>query len=370
MTRLRLIFVPQGPSDPPAYLLANEIGEIVGRGEQAVCVEPPSAPTRFVLVAPGADVAARWVDLPARSEAQARAAALMLLQDEQAVEGEALHVALGPPDGAGRRLSLSVGDGRMRAWLDLARTYGFEPDAVIPDFMLLPQPQDGVVRGAQFGGAVVVRGHDLAFSAEPDLALAVLAGREVAMLDPEEAERLAAACAAAPDIDLLQGPFAAGAQDRPRLREYRRAAVLAAALVLSVPLLDAAQALRLNLAAGKLERGARTELSAVLPKGAPSDEPAAQAQAALARAELASGGGPAGLSAQFFNALSGIDGAQAESLIVSPDGALRASVSHANYSDMELLRDALRGQGLGFREDASREADGRIVSDIIIGARP
>ncbi|MCR5881090.1 hypothetical protein [Phenylobacterium sp. J367] len=55
--------------------------------------------------------------------------------------------------------------------------------------------------------------------------------------------------------------------------------------------------------------------------------------------------------------------------MAAPDGTLRATISHTNYSDVELLAAALARGGVTAREEATREADGRIVTDIIVGAR-
>ncbi|HVI34458.1 type II secretion system protein GspL [Phenylobacterium sp.] len=369
MRRTRLVFAPQDPQAPPAYLLVDEFGEPVGRGEQPVLAETPAVPTTVVLVVPGTEAVARWLHLPTRSDPQARAAAALLLAEETAVE-EPMHLALGALEPDGRRLVVAVAEARMRAWLDLARTYGLAPDAVVPDHLLLPEPQDEGPLAVAIGGTLAVRRPRLAFACEPGLAPVLLDGRAPQVADGEAAERLLAEGAGRLPLDLRQGDFAPADRTPPARRDLLRAAVLAGVLLLSPAVLDAAQAVRLNLAAGRLERAATQQAAAVLPRGATVSDPAAQAQAVLQRAELAAGGGPAGVAARLFAALAEIDQAQAESLIVSPDGALRATVSHTNYSDMELLGRALQGAGVAFRQEGAREEGGRIVSDIILGARP
>lgn len=371
MRRTRLVFAPHEAQAPPAYLLLNEFGEPVGRGEQPVHAEPTGAPTRVVLVVPGVDVTARWVDLPARSEAQARAAAALLLEDAQALdEGAAPHLALGPLEADGHRLIVTTSPARMQAWLDLAKLYGLAPDAVVPDCLLLPQPEGETPLAARFGPTLAVRGQRQAFAGEPELAALVLGERTPQPVEGEALERLLGRGAAEPAIDLRQGAFAPADGSRVTAKDFRLAAVLAGLLVLSPALLNAAQALRLTLAADGLQAQARREAAAVLPKGTALNDPMVQVAAQADRAELAAGGGPAGLAAQLFRALSEIDQAQVESLIVSPDGAMRAQISHVNYSDGDLLAQTLKRNGIAFREEGVREEGGRIVSDVILGVRP
>lgn len=370
MRRKRLVFASHDPQAPPTYLLLNEFGEPVGRGQQPLNVEAPAVPTDVVLVVPGVDAVARWMRLPGRNDAQARAAAALLLEDERALGDEALHLALGPPVVDGERLVVAVAAARMQGWLNLARLHGLEPTAVVPDHLLLPEPEDEEPVAAPAGGLLAVRGRRLAFAAEADLAPVLLDGRAPRLVDdPEAVERLWAQGAAQPAVDLLQGEFAPSDGRRLEPRMLVRAAVLAGLLLLSPIVLNVGQAVRLNLAADGAEAETARTASAVLPKGTAVNDPAGQTAAQLARMELAAGGGPAGLAAHLFRALSDIDQAQLESLTSSDDGALRASISHVNYSDMELLGDALRRGEVAFREEGTRQEAGRIVSDIILGVR-
>lgn len=370
MRRKRLVFAPHDPQAPPSYLLLNEFGEPVGRGQQPLQAEAHAVPTDVILVVPGVDAVARWLRLPGRNDAQARGAAALLLDDERALGEEALHLALGPIEADGERLVVAVGAARMQAWLDLARLHGLEPAAVVPDHLLLPEPEDDAPVAVLSDGLLVVRGRRLAVACEPELAPMLLDGRAPQRIDdPEAVERLWAAGASQPALDLRQGAFAPSDGRRLGPRMLGRGAVLAGLLLLSPILLDGAQAVRLNLAARQVEAETTRSAAAVLPKGAAVNDPAGQTVAQLERLELAAGGGPAGLAAQLFRALSEIDQAQVETLTVSDDGAMRVSVSHANYSDMEVLGDALRRAGVAFREEGTREDGGRIVSDIILGVR-
>lgn len=371
MRRTRLVFAPQDPEAAPSYLLLDEEGGVVGRGEQPVQAEAPAGTATVVLVVPGVDATARWLRLPARADAQARAAAALLLEDERALGEEPLHLSVGPLEPDGCRLVVAVGEARMRAWLGLARLHGLSPDVVIPEHLLLPEPEGDRPVTVRFGATVSVRARRLAFACEPELAPILLEDRIPELVEaPEAVERLLAAGAEAPVVNLLQGVFAVAHPSRVQPREWLRPALLAAALLLSPIALNAAQALRLNLAADGVEREVERQAAATLPKGTALNDPRAQVEARRQRLGLVAGGGPAGLSARLFHAIADLDGAQVESLLVSPDGALRAAISHTNYSDMELLADAMRRGGGAFREEGSREEGGRIVSDVILGVRP
>jgi general secretion pathway protein L len=366
----RLIFAPHDPAGAPTYLLLNDAGEPTSRGEQRVQAGPQASDTDVVLVVPGTDVVARWLHLPTRSDAQARAAAAMLLENDTALTDEPLHLALGPLEPDGHRLVAAVAESRMQVWLGLARAHGLTPSRVIADHLLLLAPADDTCICVVRGETLAVRGPRIAFAAERELAERVLGQPAARPLEGEAAERMLASGVADPALDLLQGRFARAGAEPPSRRALLRAAGLAAVLLLTPAVLDAARATRLNIAAERLEQESARRVASVLPKGAALNDPAAQAQAALQRAELAAGGGAAGLAARLFAAVSEIHAVQVEGVMAAADEALRVTISHTNYSDVDRLRAALTPAGVDVREEATREEGDRIVSDLILGARP
>jgi len=58
-----------------------------------------------------------------------------------------------------------------------------------------------------------------------------------------------------------------------------------------------------------------------------------------------------------------------ESLVLAPDGSVRAQISYGQISDVELFRAAMRQAGIATREEATQEQGTRVVSDVILGAR-
>lgn len=370
MTRTRIVLAPQRPDGSPQYLIVDPAGVVVARGEVPIGVGRPAEPLREVLVVPGAEVSARWLHLPTRNLAQAQAAARLHLADQFALTDEDLHLAIGPLEEDGHRLVVVVARRLLQAWIAAAGLHGVVPDVVVPDHLMLPAPAGEALGGAAFGEMVAVRGRRLAMTLEPDLVAVVLKGRDIVMLDPPDAiEEALAAAAATPAVNLLQDEFDPARESRLDWRNLKRAAVLAALLLFSFPILFGAQVLRDHLAATSLERRAAREAAAVLPTGAVLSDPAGQTHARLVELQLAAGGGPTALVASLFSALETIDAAQLESLVLAPDGSVRARISYGQISDVELLRAALREAGIAARDEATQQEGTRVISDVILGAR-
>ncbi len=373
MNRTRIVIAGPAPEAEPAYLILDELGSVVGRGVLPIQDAEALTPMRNVLVIPGADVLVRWAMVKAGSEPQARGAALALLED-QLTSVAGAHVALGPVEADGQRLIAVLSAARMQAWLDSAALHGVTPDLVIPDCLALPAPaedQDGgrQVFTAAFGPFTAVRGDRLAFTGEPDLVGVILDQGAVQALAGSALERALADMAGRPAVNLLQGAFDPHRRAPLGRRDLRRAAVLAAVLLISPLALWAAAAAADHMRALQAEARAEAKVAALLPPGEAVTDPAAQAQARLDALSLASGGGASGMAARLFAAVEPMDQVQVESLIIMPDGLARAALSHAAHSDGEGLAQALQAQGLSVQVDGSRDEGGRVISDIILGVR-
>jgi len=373
MNRTRIVLAGAAPDAEPTYLILDELGSVVGRGILPVQEASALTPMRNVLVIPGAEVLIRWVPVKAASEAQARAAALAQLED-QMTSAAGAHLALGQAEADGQRLAAVVSAARMQAWLDSAALHGITPDLVIPDCLALPEPPEdpdggSIVVTAEFGGLTAVRGRRLAFTGEADLVAAVVGARPAQTLAGQTLERALADAAISPVLNLLQGAFDPDRREPLGRRDLRRPALLALALLVSPLILWGAQTGAGHVRASQAEARAETKVAALLPDGTAVTDPAAQAQAQLDALSLASGGGASGLAAQLFAAVEPMDQVQVESLIVMPDGSARAALSHAAYSDGEGLAQALQAAGLTVRVEGSREEGGRVISDVILGAR-
>lgn len=314
----------------------------------------PEADGPSILVVPGEDVLVRWLALPARRDAQAASAAAFMLEEELAAPRDRLHVALGASEADGLRLVVVVDRERMQSWLGAAAAAGLAPDLVIPDCLLLPEPEDETAIAAAVAGAVAVRARRLALTCEPDLLPLVMAERAYLSVDNADARSLFAAGAAAPMINLRQGAYAPvrGSSGGRVLAPALLAAVLAL-LVLAVPAI----------------RGVRYELAA---RKADQAVEALGGQAALrdrlmriqARERFA------GSAAAVFAAVERVEGMELQSLLYGEDGAFRISALHTNYSDVELLRTGLARAGFAVQETNTTPEDGRVLSDLILRRVP
>jgi general secretion pathway protein L len=371
VTLWRLIFIPTDHQAAPTVRIIDAGGRILERGTLQIGPNLAPAGARTVLVVPGMDVAVHWLDLPARNALQARSAAAVLLEEGLARPVADTHLALGTPEADGHRIAAAVEIGRMQAWAGFAGLHGLRPDLLLPDHLLLPEPEGDEVIAAELDGWLAVRGRRLAFSCEPDLLEALAPQHRPVRRIAEEAEmaRLWAQALASPALNLLQGGFDPDLADRPRVGDLRRAVALLAVALLAPALILGAAAWRDQRAADTVQAASAAQVAAVLPGGDAAGDPLARAQARLAALELAAGGGPIAAAAQVFAAVEAIADAQVETLIVSADGEVRVGISHTNYSDVELIREALRGAGLPSREESSREEGGRVMSDVVVGSR-
>lgn len=356
-----LLLLPRDPSAPATRLTVSEEGRILARTRQSA-----DDPAHGVLAVPGDACRVFRLRLPARSAAQARAAARLMLRDKLADDPEGLHLAIGAPAEDWHRLVVAMDPLLLRGWLSRATGSGFEADGVVPAPLLLDGPAPGVVRVAEFDGQWLVHGGELCFSAEPGVAALILEGRTTERLP--DAETALARGALQPPIDLLQDAFASRAEPRRGWPAWRRAAILATVLLLSPLLLAASAALRDHFAARRAEAQAAELARDALPAVPPGAEPVAVLRNhwdGLQGADrfVAAHGG-------LSEAISGIDGAELDRLEWR-DGTLRASVALPQAGGLEQLRGALSGAGLELVEEGSTPGgDGRVRHRIALETRP
>lgn len=354
MSLTRLVLLASRAQEPSPYLVVDGAGMIVTRGTLSGQGAPPPFKGSTLLVIPGMDVTTRWIKLKAASADQARAAAAMMLQDDLAQPREDLHFALGAAGPGGQRPVSVISKARLLELLDQARALGVVPDAVVPDHLMLAQPDGESLLAASLRRAVAVRGRDLAFTAEPDLVTHLANGRALeAIEDPARIESLFASVAAAAPVNLLLGAERAGAR---RLGSWRRVTVLASLALASPLLIQAAYIARYDIAAGRVERAtaAKGDTRQLVSIGASMRKGRAFSEA----------------MAIVFKALERLPGAKLQSLSYRSDGTMRATVVHDNYSDVATLAGALGASGLALREDGSSEAGGRISTDLTLTRAP
>src|SRR5690606_1439241 len=142
---------------------------------------------------------------------------------------------------------------------------GVVADVLVPDHLLPADAGGDVLQVLVHDGIWLVRGPQLAFAAEPDLARAIIGERGFVQVDdPAAVEALLAA--AAPDparLDLLQH-LHARPRDPALSGHRRRLAVLAGLCLLSPLLLEGIPALRHACGAYRMEQRAEALAAAVM----------------------------------------------------------------------------------------------------------
>ncbi len=365
MTPSRLILL-SAPDGPWPWLTVTEAGAILQRGVLHPDAPPPETPMVDRVIVPGADVVARWLDLPDGNDLQARSAAAFFLEDDIAAEQEALHVSVGSIDAKGQRLATLVGLARIQGWLAAARSRGVSPTSMTPDYLMLRPEPEGETLVAGFGGLLAVRGAGVAFSAERPLAEAILGDSPRRVLAFDELEPMLARAALAPEIDLLPGALDSG---RPALhgRNLRRLALLALAAAVSPLLLAGVQIAADLLATRQLEARAVARARIAWPQAMPAGADIRTLRARLAQRQAADRF-PA-LAADFFAAVEQTPGVQIDRLVYG-QGGLTVSLSYGNYSDMDQLVAAGRRQGLRVAVASTVTEGGRITSDASVRRQP
>lgn len=377
-----VLLLPSPQDDTLQCLWIDADGTIRARGPlDRQPTDPTAAPgrasgSRCVLAVPGCEVGSQWLELNARNDAQALAAARLLLEDRLAASGD-LHVVVAPARGMeARRQVLYVDPAVLRHQLERARAFGFEPDLATPDYMLLPAPEaagDGDDAQAatvvfERAGQWLVRGPELAFACEAGLAETVLAAaaQTPTLADPGQVEaRLARGAAGAP-VDLLRGRFArddARPSDSPR---WRRVAILAGLLALSPLLLAAVDAVRYGLAASALRGEAAATVQALTGVAADAADPLVALQDALAAGSA--GDRFARLNAALHTAIAATPALQLERLDYDRDAGLEAIIAHPARGDLEPLRTHLADAGLRLQVRGSHDSGAGLSSTILIDA--
>ncbi|MBX9796315.1 type II secretion system protein GspL [Sphingomonas sp.] len=332
----RVVFLPGDDADGARWLrLAG--GSVAARGDGLGAGEEP-----VVAIAPAADVALHWATLPARSPAQAQAAARVVLADQLLSTPAETQVAVGAAPAGEERPIAVVSTGRLRAWLGELAEHGIDPEAIIPAPLLLPVPETGFVLG-DLGGERVVRGPRAGFADDPVLTELLTDGATPALLDQAALETALAAAVATPALDLRQGEFSRRRPVVINRAMLRRAGWLVAAVALVMLATQLVQLVRYGWAAGSLERRAAELARTGLAPGEAVEDAPRQLTERLARLR-GPGNGFSATAAALFQAMRAVPGSEARALSFDAQGRLTATLvtqSEAQIADIAArLRDA------------------------------
>lgn len=342
----------------------------VSDGDEAWRIVPvagaPARSPQCVLVVPGADVLAREVEISGATPAQSRAAALATLAPDLAAPADQLICGLGPA-GAGRWIALVASRARAEAWLSSARVRGFAPDTILPDYMLLPVPDHGDAHVAATGEDVVVRAGWTGFSCQRDLAEQLVRALTPVTMDLEQAAVNAVrsgAIARAPD--LLPGISATNRKSPAGSMVWPLAAAAAALVIATAaPWVSAS---RINGATADLRKQGEEVARAALPNASRIVDASAQLREATLPRERT------GLALEYatgvLEGLTLTSGVNLSRLEFSGDGVMHASLSAADLSQLQPLRDRISQLGLRSTETPGESSANTLSVDFAVTRAP
>jgi general secretion pathway protein L len=157
------------------WLLVDAIGNRIGGVQRGTLSEAAAQlhGRRLVALAPGEHVTLYRADIPSRNAQKVLQAAPYTLEDRLAEEVDGLHFAASERLPAGYLIAVAART-RMRDWQRMLNEAQLVPAQIIPDMTAIP-PQEGELRVVLDDGFALVRYPDgSGFTAEADLAPALL----------------------------------------------------------------------------------------------------------------------------------------------------------------------------------------------------
>lgn len=353
-----LLFLPASADDPWRWLRVDA-DAVVARGEGV----PDSEAGEVIAVAPADAVTLHWGALPARSPAQAAAAARILVADASAAPVDGLHVAIGDEAQEERPIGVVSAD-RMRAWLQLLAGLGIDPATMVPAPMLLPRPETGYVR-ADVGGQSVVRGTTSGFADEARLTALITGDSVPETLGREAVDGAIAAAAARPSLNLRQGAFAKRKRRAIDWALLRRLAMLGALVLLVTLAIDVVRITKYSLAADNAEARAEALAREGLPRGADQGDADRLLAERLSRLR-GPGAGFSATAAALSSAVRGVEGTELVALAFEPNGDLRATVAAEGEAQANQLVAQLREAGFAVTASTFESNGQRLRGDLTV----
>lgn len=359
MTPATLLFLPSDPTHPWRWWRVAD-GAVVAEGEGVPAVD---AATPVVAVPPADAVTLHWADLPARSPAQAAAAARVVVSDAVATPVGDLHVAVGTARDAERPIAV-VAANRMTDWLARLAADGIDPVAMVPAPLLIPEPEEGYVR-AELAGQPIVRGRTSGWADEARLTDLVTAGSPPPTLSRDEVRAGVVAALADLPLDLRQGPFA-----RRRRREMdwplvRRLAMLTGLILLTTLAIDVVRIARYSFGADTIEARAETVARQALPRGAGEGDSARMLADRLSRLR-GPGEGFSATAATVFQIVQASPGSEVTGLQFDPNGSMRVSLSTAGEAEANAIKSRLAGAGFSVTASVFQSSGGRLTGEMTV----
>ncbi|APX65465.1 type II secretion system protein GspL [Sphingomonas sp. gentR] len=360
MSATNLLFLPPGEGGDYRWMRIED-ERVAAAGEGL-----PQGDGDVVAVAPADAVSLHWAEIPARSTAQAAAAARLLAAEVSAAPMDELHVAVGEDEAGSRPIGI-VNRGAMAGWLARLGAAGVDPVAVVPAPLLLPRPEEGYVRG-DLAGQGVVRGRASGFADEPGFTEIVTGDAPLDELDDAAVAAALGAVAAAPALDLRQGPFARRRGFSIDWRLVKRLAWLGVAIVVATLAIDFVRWTKYSFAAdateAKIEQIART----ALPRGETLVDADRQLTERLS-AVRGPGQGFSRTAAAVFAAVRAVPGTELTALDFQPNGDVRLGVAVDREALATDLKRAIEVGGFTVQPSTFVAANGRITGEFTVRVR-
>lgn len=354
---------------------------------------------RVVVIAPGEDVTAAITRAPARSRAQARLAAAYALEDGLAEDVDALHVAVGPETEDGR-VALTVARRKMEAWREALNRAGLTPQAMLPDYALIPTPPDEAAIFADGDRWIVALPDGSGFAIEAAHAPAIAAERAKAAgiarmrvyLDDPRARAalaeagfevdahssldgygilamLAAGCGRAEPVDLMQGEYRPRRRLSASLRAWRGTAALAAAAAAAFFVAIFAETAAMRTAADQ----ALAQAEEIYRNAFPDERRIVNLRAQIrAKAAQPGAGGSNFLALADLLAASvrDVENIRVESIRYNDTRAeISAEILLEDFGDAERLRSAAEARGAVIEDRGMRRQGDSVAGDITLRLR-
>ncbi|SEI74634.1 type II secretion system protein L (GspL) [Sphingomonas sp. OV641] len=353
-----ILFLP-AHVDQPWRWLRVENDAVTGRGEGA----PEAGADPTIAIAPADAVTLHWSSLPARSPAQAQAAARIVIAEASAAPLDGLHVAVGDEAEDERPIGV-VANGRMRDWLGTLASLGIDPAVILPAPLLLPAPAEGYVR-AELGGQSVVRGRTSGFADEARITDLVTGGSSPETLGRDAVEAAIVANVAQPLLNLRQGPFARRKRRAIDWPLIRRLAVLAGMILLVTLAIDLTRIARYAMAADAAEAQADALAREGLPRGADQGDAGRLLTERLSRLR-GPGAGFSATVAALTSATREVDGTEVIAVAFEPTGELRATIAASGEAQANQLIDRLREAGFAVAASTFQSDGQRVRGDVTV----
>ena len=346
-------------------------------------------------IVPNQHITLREIEIPTRSDAQARAAAPFVIEDEIAEDPAYVHVAVGPEMRPGTRLVAVVAHEQMAKWGDALINQEAGNAILLPESCAHKLVEGEAMLIDHEDSILLILHGGVGFAVEIDLFVLVIERLIVESsiksltiyshrfeilipatlrgllninvqpsLSDVQYEKMLAAGLSTKTLNLRQGRYAPAMSPLSVLKDWKVPGALIGALALSYLLWVLLQAVQLSSGAEALRAETETIFRQALPDVVRMVNPRAQIQARLNES------GGAGdqfliLSSGLFTALENTPGSRLNALQFNAgQGRLTATVVLPSYAEMESVRRHLNALDLKLEEGSTRSADNAVVSDL------